>query len=355
MLTRREFIRLCMSTALTYSLSEMLLPELIKVIAAPQRPPVIWFQAATCSGNTLSFTNTVNPYLTQVLTQVINLQYHPNLSGDYGERLLKRLEGISRRKDYILIVEGAIPTKDNGIYGTLGEVNGRPKTMLEWVRELSANAEAVVAVGVCATSGGPFAAHPNPTGCRGVHEVIDRPVINCPGCPCHPDWAIGTLAHLLLWREPPELDKFNRPKLFYGRLIHDFCPRRQYFDNGIFARYPGDPGCMYLIGCKGPVTYADCPVRKWNEYVNWPVEANTPCIGCANPGFPDATEPFFEHLPSVRPPYITVTANTIGVAAGAVTAGAIGAHLVGNILSGRKLGGHKDKGPRDNPTQGGEE
>ena len=54
---------------------------------------------------------------------------------------------------------------------------------------------------------------------------------------------------------------------------------------------------MFLLGCKGPVTRADCPVRQWNDYVSWPVKANTPCIGCTNPGFPDAMEPFFEPLP----------------------------------------------------------
>lgn len=340
MLTRREFLKLCTAAGLSLPLSSILLDELVKAqVVKPERPPVIWFQASTCTGNTLSFANTVNPYLSNVLLDIIDLKYHPNLTNSYGNQALQTLEQAAEKKDFILVVEGAIPTKDGGIYGASGERNGQPWKIVDAVRYLAERAKYVVAVGVCAVSGGPFAAHPNPTGCKGVYEVIDQPVVNCPGCPCHPDWFVGTLAHILLYKDLPKLDSFNRPVMFYGRLIHDLCDRRSYFENGIFAEYPGDFGCMYKVGCKGPITYADCPVRKWNEYVNWPVEDNSPCIGCANPGFPDASAPFFEHLPSIRLPNITVNANTIGLASGIITAGAIGVHFVGSRLKGRPLGG----------------
>lgn len=49
---------------------------------------------------------------------------------------------------------------------------------------------------------------------------------------------------------------------------------------------------MFKLGCRGPVTKTDCATRKWNDYVNWPIGDNTPCIGCAQKGFPDAMEPF---------------------------------------------------------------
>jgi len=45
---------------------------------------------------------------------------------------------------------------------------------------------------------------------------------------------MGTLAHILLYGEP-QLDSRDRPLLFYSTLIHDRCPRRSYFDKGIFA------------------------------------------------------------------------------------------------------------------------
>ena len=40
--------------------------------------------------------------------------------------------------------------------------------------------------------------------------------------------------------------------------------------------------CLYKVGCKGPVTYAPCPVTRWNGHQSWCVKAG-PCIGCSEP------------------------------------------------------------------------
>jgi len=99
---------------------------------------------------------------------------------------------------------------------------------------------------------------------------------------------------------------------------------------------------MYKIGCKGPTTFADCPKRQWNsEHLSWPVKANTPCIGCTSPEFPDGDMPFFEHLPDVKLPAIKMTANQVGKWAGLFTALTIGSHLTANILTGRLAGKYK--------------
>jgi hydrogenase small subunit len=65
-----------------------------------------------------------------------------------------------------------------------------------------------------------------------------------------------------------ELDRLSRPKLFYGQLIHENCPRRADFDKGKFAQRLGDAGCLYKLGCKGHYTYADCALRQWNNGLN---------------------------------------------------------------------------------------
>ncbi len=152
----------------------------------------------------------------------------------------------------------------------------------------------VIAVGTCASDGGISAAAPNPAGCVGIQRLLDRRVIRLPGCPCHPDWFLGTLGYILLFGEPA-LDSSGRPLLFYGTLIHDICPRRPYFEAGRFATRLGEETCMFKLGCRGPVTRTDCPVRQWNGRVNWPVGNSTPCIGCAVFGFPDRMEPFVSY------------------------------------------------------------
>jgi hydrogenase small subunit len=230
----------------------------------------------------------------------------------------------------------------------IGYRNGKAWTALQAVRELGAAARYVVAAGTCAAFGGIYAAAPNPSKCVSLQAVLDRKVINVPGCPINPEWMMGTLNHLIQHGEPA-LDAYNRPKLFYGETIHNLCQRRDYFDNSIFATKPGEPWCMYKIGCKGPVTYADCPVRQWNgEHLSWPVKANTPCIGCASPEFSDGSVPFFEHLPDVKLPGIKVTANRVGQLTGVVTALGIGAHLIGSILTGRFAETLKKDLPRGN-------
>ena len=52
------------------------------------------------------------------------------------------------------------------------------------------------------------------------------------------------------------------------------------------------------MGCKGPVTFQNCPNVRWNEGTNWPIGCGHPCIGCAEPDFWDKMTPFYRHLPA---------------------------------------------------------
>jgi len=95
---------------------------------------------------------------------------------------------------YICIVEGSIPVGDNGVYCT---VAGR--TALDILKEVGGNAAIIIAVGTCATHGGLPAAYPNPTGAKGVSELIKNvPIINLPGCPHNVDNLTATIVHYLL-------------------------------------------------------------------------------------------------------------------------------------------------------------
>jgi hydrogenase small subunit len=173
-------------------------------------------------------------------------------------------------------------------------------TMQSWVETLAEDALAVVALGSCAAFGGIPAARPNPTECRSVGEIleaksINTPLVNVPGCAPHPDWFVGTIASILLsgLPKPEDLDEHKRPKAFYGQTIHENCPRRAYYDENKFAKKFGELGCNYELGCRGPITHADCPVRLWNDKVNWCVGCGATCIGCTEPGFFDIA-PLYE-------------------------------------------------------------
>ena len=281
--------------------------------------PVVWLQTAACTGCSVSLLNSASPTVRNLLIdQVvpgfhINLRFHATIMAGAGEPAIEVLEETAKEKKdgYILVVEGAIPTATDAVYGAIGERDGKPVSMEDRVVELARDAQAILAVGTCASFGGIPAAAPNPTGCKPVSKILEakgisKPLVNIPGCPPHPDWFVGTVAGIILSGLPKaeDLDDNLRPLAFYGKLIHENCPRRAYFDEGKFAKKPGDEGCLYELGCKGPITYADCPLRRWNNGTNWVIGAGAPCNGCTQPEFPDQTSPFYEKLVDVELPKI---------------------------------------------------
>jgi len=277
--------------------------------------PVVWYQAASCSGDSVSLLNSASPNIRHTLVdeivpgQHINLLFQMTVMAGQGEPIIEILENTAktRKGQYLLVVEGTIPTAENGMMGVTGEKGGKPLTMAETVADLGRNALAAVAVGTCASYGGIFAGAPNPSGSMGVEAFfrskgIKTPVINLPGCPMHPDWFVGTVAHILLFgfHRPEELDDAGRPVEFYGTQVHENCPRRPDFDAGKFAKKIGAAGCLYKLGCKGPVTYADCPHRGFNNHTNWCIQAGSPCHGCTEPDFPDKLSPLYQKLTEER-------------------------------------------------------
>ncbi len=254
---------------------------------------LIWLELTGCSGNIISLLDGSDPSFKKLATKMVNFIYDNSLMAAEGELAMDKLFGAIG-SDFILAVEGAISTKDNGLYNVIGRWRGQPVTALDAIKALGEKASYVIAVGTCASSGGMSAARPNPAACVPVHSLLNRKVIRLPGCPCHPDWFLGTLGYILQFGEPA-LDGDNRPLMFYSTLIHNICPRRPFFNQGIFASQLGEETCMFRLGCRGPVTRVDCPIRQWNNHVNWPIGNNTPCIGCAMFGFPDKMEPFVSY------------------------------------------------------------
>ncbi len=305
-ISRREFLR----WAIAAPVAATFLPQLAEALQeAVKKYPIIWLQNSTCSGCSVSVINTIHPSIKNViLEQVLPgnqliLKYHGTLMAATGSLSIDaaRKAAEEYQGKFVLVVEGAVPTNPNGNYGSIGEKDGVPITMLEWVDMLGRNAMAVLTVGTCAAYGGIPSGSPNPSGSKGVSDVfamrdINTPVINIPGCPCHPDWFIGTVAKILLYGmpKPQELDEYGRLKLFYGRSVHTRCINRDYLDEGVFAENFGEEGCLLELGCKGPFTFADCPIRLWNGSVNWCIAAGSPCIGCTEKGFPDEHSPIYQ-------------------------------------------------------------
>ncbi len=284
-INRRDFMKFCTAMATAMGLSTSFAPRIAAAITSPRRPPVIWLHGQECTGCTETLLRPSHPTLDHLILDLISLDYHETLCAGAGHQAEHFLEESVRENQgkFILVIEGAVPVKDGGIYCQVG---GKP--FVDTVKELGSKAAAVIAIGSCASWGGIQSAPPNPTGATGVPSVLrDKPVITIPGCPPHPQNFLSTVIHFLTFNKLPALDDKGRPLFAYGRLIHDNCERRPHFDAGRFATSFGDEGhrqgyCLFKLGCKGPITHANCPSQLFCEVGSgaWPVGTGHPCFGC---------------------------------------------------------------------------
>jgi len=336
---RRDFLRVCTMAAAALGLPFGMGARFAAAAERGLKPSVIWLHFQECTGCTESLLRTSHPALAKLLLDLISLDYHETLFAAAGHQMEEALQSAMAAHEgkYVCIVEGAIPTRDGGIYCKIAD-----RTAMDILKEVAGRAGAVIAIGSCAAWGGIPSTPPNPTGAVGVPALVtDRPVVALPGCPANPYILLGTVLQYLTLGKLPDLDSEGRPRFGYGRTIHEHCPRRAHFDAGRFAREFGDEGhrqgyCLYELGCKGPVTHASCATLQFCEVVGaWPIGIGHPCAGCTEEEIafkvpiretvaiehatpPDTYPPVERKAPAIDP----LAAGLAGAAAGAaLTAG----------------------------------
>lgn len=353
-ITRREFLKYCSIAAGALGLSCSTIMKLETAMAkeaANGGVPVLWIDGAACTGCSTSLLNSrFYTTIDDVLLNTLDLDYHKTVmatAGAYvngveypGANSIHAAQALYQAGGYVMVIEGAIQdaTPAGGAAGEfckVGDLTGTGvETMIGNVQLLASRAAAVLAVGTCASFGGIPAGRGNPTGARGVMYrgttlltslAGSTPVINIPGCPPHPDWIIGTIAHIVsllgsgLAGAIPPLTNYARPRDYgYGEYQCNAGPCPWRYNNAATRpdwnrRYPeGDSkqlgrekyaaqamGCQGILGCKGRKTKADCSRRRWNtdvaeEYgVNWCVGSRGNCLGCTEPTFPDKVGKFY--------------------------------------------------------------
>ncbi|TLM99178.1 MAG: hypothetical protein FDZ75_00700 [Actinobacteria bacterium] len=309
--------------------------------------------------------------IADVLIDFIDLQYHETVMGMGGDLAYQYLldlmnDTAGNSTNFVLVVEGAIQPKTGGGYWNkttgapwcsigMGESSGE-HSFDDVVHKLAINSKcaAIIPIGQCATFGGyPGAVSPvlgsGQTGAVGTQDFLTNAVtaleytgggaqlvadklINVPGCPTNPWWFILSVvawlvdATAILNASPAPLgilgaglkinaaavDSTRRLKAVYGTPLHGpYCTRYQSFLNGQFATVPGDPGCLQLLGCKGPQTMTLCGPHGWNSMnprndQTWDnaiaatyngkgsncIAAGHPCMSCTEKGYPDSFLPF---------------------------------------------------------------
>jgi len=346
--SRRGFLKFCAATASLMALPPSMVPVIAAALENARRPSVIWLSFQECTGCTESLTRSHSPTVEGLIFDTISLDYHHTLQAASGEAAEAARAAAMEENwgKYILVVDGSIPVGNPG-YSTIAGISNK-----DMLLETAAGAAAIISVGTCAAYGGIPHADPNPTGALSVYSLLqeygeqlpdtftsaspgsgqssdlrNKPIINVPGCPPIPVVITGVLAHFLTFGSIPDLDELGRPKVFYGKSIHDRCYRRPFYDKGLFAETFDDEGakkgwCLYKLGCKGPTTYNACATTKWNEGTSFPIEAGHPCLGCSEPDFWDGGG-FYKALSTPTEDIARTAVYTLG--AGAAAGVALGA------------------------------
>jgi len=339
--SRKDFLKFCTMMTAVLALPHSVTKTIAKELAQAKKPTVVWLEFQDCAGCTESFLRAANPTVANIVLDILAVEYRETIMAAAGHQSEDALKHAIAPGGHILVVEGAVPTKDDGIYCTIG---GR--TALSILQEASQNAAGVIAVGNCASFGNLPAARPNPTGAMGISRLVSgQPYVNIAGCPMNVDNFTATVVHFLTFGSWPPTDHLGRPLFAFRTRIHDHCERRGHFDAGQFVERWGDEGhrlgwCLYKMGCKGPQTYHNCPEQRWNGGTAWPVGTGHGCLGCSEPGFWDTMTPFYRRLPNVPGLSVEATADTVGLTLTGVTAAAIAAHAVGSAVRRAALGTH---------------
>ena len=338
-ISRRDFLRYCTMMGGMLGLSTSGISQVVDALMSKPRLPVIWYHFQECTCCSESFTRASHPLIEQMLFDMISLDYTDTLMAASGFQAEAAKEASIKKNygNYLMVVEGSVP------FGSPGYCTIAGKDAYAQFKEGADGAKAIIAWGNCASSGCIQHARPNPTDARPIHEIYkgDKPIINVQGCPPIADVMAGVITYMLTFDKIPELDGLMRPKVFYGRRIHDTCYRRPAFDAGLFVESFDDENakkgyCLYHMGCKGPDTFNSCAVIKWNNNVSYPIQSGHGCIGCSEPNFWDHT-PLYSHLPNIHGFGINATADQIGATVAGITVAGITVHAIATNIRKRKL------------------
>lgn len=254
----------------------------------------------------MGFLGTESPNIMELFDLLdIEILWHPSLSnqGPTHYRQLNAAIITGKQTLDILCIEGAVIRGPSGT-GMFDTIDGKPKKDL--VAEFAKKAQIVIAIGTCASYGG--------IGTDGEIEATGLqfhkskkngflgqdfraqsglPVINLPGCPCHPDIVTGTLTGLVSGVSL-SFSEYNTPLQWYGTLVHQGCVRNEYHEYRVEEEDFGEKGCLFFhLGCRGPLTHGPCNKLLWNNRRSSRTYVGVPCVGCTRPDFPQS-HPFFK-------------------------------------------------------------
>ncbi|MFC1930217.1 twin-arginine translocation signal domain-containing protein [Chloroflexota bacterium] len=120
-ITRRDFLKIASASLALLGLSQALTPKVAKALEASLgKTAVVWLDGQDCAGCTESFVNSLEPLTTSILLDSISLRYHETLMAASGHQAEAARDKAIEEGGYLLVIEGAIPMAEDGLYCTVG-------------------------------------------------------------------------------------------------------------------------------------------------------------------------------------------------------------------------------------------
>lgn len=120
--SRRDFMKTCVAATAIMGLPYSMHAKVAEAAQKAGRPAVIWLHFQECTGCSESLLRSSHPDVSELILDMISLDYHETLMVGSGHQAEQSLHDSMKANHgtYILVVEGGIPTKDNGIYCKVG-------------------------------------------------------------------------------------------------------------------------------------------------------------------------------------------------------------------------------------------
>ena len=253
-------------------------------VTNPQRPPVIWIGAQECTGCTESLLRATHPTVENLVLETISLEYHEVLSAAFGHQVEEnKHNALEKYKgQYVLLVDGSIPLKDNGIYCMVaGEpiVDHIRKGRIRSTLSLSAPAWAWAVLPQLELTQSSSQLRTVPPPCKPLS--IFRAARRTRTTSSRPLRTSSLTANRFETDDKPS----DPPCAFDSRTLRT-SPALRCWSLGCAVGDEGHRGLKsYHLGCKGPETYGNCSTLQFCDVGGvWPVAIGHPCYGCNEEG-----------------------------------------------------------------------
>lgn len=121
-LTRRDFMKWASAACAMLMLPPTFTPTILRAAELMNRVPVIWIELQDCAGNSEAILRSDAPTIDELILDVLSLEFNETIMVAAGHQAEEHLhEAMEHFKGkYLCVVEGAIPLKMDGYYGTIG-------------------------------------------------------------------------------------------------------------------------------------------------------------------------------------------------------------------------------------------